>query len=282
MYQAKEKGRNTYQFFAESMNAAASKRMLLEHKLRRALEAGKLELHYQPQIEMATGRIAGVEALMRWHDPDLGPVSPTEFIALAEESGLILDICDWSLRTACRQCAAWRREGLPPVRMAVNVSPRNFRGGMLARTLIETLWDTGIDPRLLEIEITESTLMQDQDAVVGVLEQLKRIGASVSLDDFGTGYSSLSYLKRFPVDVVKIDRSFVRDVVVDPDDAALTSAIISIARALRLRVVAEGVETEAQRQFLRERGCDEMQGFLFSPPVTADAIAGLLRAQRPA
>jgi EAL domain-containing protein (putative c-di-GMP-specific phosphodiesterase class I) len=250
--------------------------MAMERKLRKALENDALELCYQPQVELVNGRITGVEALLRWQDAELGIVSPAEFIPLAEESGLIVPIGEWVLRQACRQYEAWQRAGLPAVRMAVNLSPLHLKHEGLVQSVIQTLWDTGIDARWLEIEITESAFMQGQEAVVNVLQELKRIGVSIALDDFGTGYSSLSYLKRFPVDAVKIDRSFVRDIAIDSDDAALTSAIISIAKDLRLRVVAEGVETTAQSRFLAERSCDEMQGYLFSPPVTAHAVADLL------
>ncbi len=276
MYQAKDKGKNNYQFFTSAMNATASKRMAMERKLRKALEAEALQLCYQPQVDLRTGRITGVEALLRWQDPELGIVSPAEFIPLAEETGLIVSIGEWVLRQACRQQAAWSSSGLPPVRMAVNLSPLHLKHEALVQYVIRTLWDTGADARQVEIEITENAFMQGQDAAVTVLQELKRVGVSVALDDFGTGYSSLSYLKRFPVDAVKIDRSFVRDIAVDSDDAAITSAIISIAKDLRLRVIAEGVETQAQSRFLGERGCDEMQGYLFSPPVTAHAVADLL------
>ncbi len=278
MYQAKEKGKNNYQFFAEAMNAAALKRMAIERKLRRALETDVLQLYYQPQRDFRTGRVTGVEALLRWQDPELGILSPAEFIPLAEETGLIVPLGEWVLRQACRQAAAWRKQGFGRIRVAVNVSPLHLKHDSLVKHLVRTLWDTGMDASCLEIEITENALIQGQEAVVKVLEEMKRIGVSVALDDFGTGYSSLSYLKRFPVDAVKIDRSFVRDLVVDSDDAAITAAIISIARNLRLRVIAEGVETQAQSRFLAEHGCDEMQGFLFSPPLTAQAAGELLRS----
>jgi EAL domain-containing protein (putative c-di-GMP-specific phosphodiesterase class I) len=218
-----------------------------------------------------------VEALLRWEDAEYGAISPAEFVPLAEEAGLILPIGEWVLRTACWQAKAWKDAGLPPVKVAVNLSALHLKNEGLIETINRTLWDTGMDANYLELEITESAFMENREQAVAILREVKRIGISISLDDFGTGYSSLSYLKGFPVDTVKIDRSFVRDVVMDGDDASITTAIILMAKALRLRVVAEGVEKEAQIEFLSARGCDEIQGFPFSPPVTAEAIIELLR-----
>jgi EAL domain-containing protein (putative c-di-GMP-specific phosphodiesterase class I) len=279
MFRAKEQGRNNFRFYSQSIQDPGSRRQLLEQRLCRAFESHELEVYYQPQVEMRTGRITGVEALLRWSDPDHGAVSPAEFVPLAEEAGLITPIGEWVLRTACFQARAWREAGLPPTRIAVNVSPHHFESEAFAGFVSQTLWDTGLEPQHLELEITENVLMQNQERVVSILRELKDIGVSISLDDFGTGYSSLSYLKKFPVDAVKIDRSFVRDIGVDVDDAAITDAIVSMAKALRLRVVAEGVETTGQRDFLRARGCDEMQGYLFSPPVDAATVEVLLEVQ---
>jgi diguanylate cyclase (GGDEF)-like protein len=277
MYRAKEQGRNNHQFFNTCINEAAARRFALERKLCRAFENHELRLYYQPQIQIDTQRITGVEALLRWEDAEYGAVSPAEFVPLAEEAGLILPIGEWVLRTACWQAKAWKDAGLPPVKVAVNLSALHLKNEGLIETINRTLWDTGMDATYLELEITESAFMENREQAVAILREVKRIGVSVSLDDFGTGYSSLSYLKGLPVDTVKIDRSFVRDVVMDGDDASITTAIILMAKALRLRVVAEGVETESQIDFLSARGCDEVQGFLYSPPVTADAIMELLR-----
>jgi len=274
---AKEQGRNNHQFFDTCINEAAARRFALERKLCRAFENHELRLYYQPQIQIDTQRITGVEALLRWEDAEYGAVSPAEFVPLAEEAGLILPIGEWVLRTACWQAKAWKDAGLPPVRISVNISALQLKNEGLIETIIRTLWDTGMDATYLEFEITESAFMENREQAVAILREVKRLGVSLSLDDFGTGYSSLSYLKGLPVDTVKIDRSFVRDIVMDGDDASITTAIILMAKALRLRVVAEGVETEAQLEFLSARGCDEIQGFLFSPPVTADAIIELLR-----
>ncbi len=277
MYQAKALGKNNYQFYSQALNAESSKRLTLERSLRRAVERSEFRLHYQPIIDMQTNRITGAEALLRWDDPDLGAVEPGEFIPLAEETGLIRPLGDWVLRNACTDAAAWQQAGFTHVNISVNISIHQIRREALREAIIRTLWDTEIDPHRLRLEITESTLMVNSESAVPALEELNGIGIGISLDDFGTGFSSLSYLKRIPVDTVKIDKSFVNDIVVDPDDAAIVSAILKIAEQLRLRVVAEGVETQEQRSFLASRGCDEMQGFLFSPPVRADEFLELLR-----
>jgi EAL domain-containing protein (putative c-di-GMP-specific phosphodiesterase class I) len=232
-------------------------------------------------VELATGQVCGFEALVRWQHPELGMIPPNDFVPLAEQSGLIGALGEFVLRTACAQVRAWREMGLPPLRVSVNLSAHQFRTDDLAETVARILRETPLSPRALDIEITESAMMRSKDVTVAVLQKLKGIGVTVSLDDFGTGYSSLSYLKGFPIDTVKIDRSFVRDLTTDPDDAAITAAIISMAKTLNLRVVAEGVETEAQLEFLREHGCDEMQGFLFSPPVPAEQATALLRETPP-
>ena len=278
MYDAKSSGRNTYRFFSRDLSDAESRRLTMESRLSRAFESGGLELYYQPQTEVETGRITGVEALLRWNDEVLGAVSPAEFVPVAEGAGLILPIGEWVIETACKQAAEWRAAGFPELKIGVNISHKQFESEQLLEIVGQTLFDTGIDPEHLVLEITESLFSKDPERVVALLRELKGIGVQVALDDFGTGYSSLSYLKRFPVDIVKIDRSFVRDIVLDPDDAAITEAIISMAQALRLRLIAEGVETENQRRFLASRGCPEMQGYLCSPPLSAEACTELLRS----
>jgi EAL domain-containing protein (putative c-di-GMP-specific phosphodiesterase class I) len=277
MYHAKKKGRNNYQFYTESMKEAVYKRLTLENKLRRAIERDEFRVFYQPQLELESGRITGFEALVRWRDPELGFVLPEEFIPLAEETGSILAIGAWVLRTAARQSAEWIAAGLAPVRISVNLSPRQIEDPAFVETVRGVLEETQLDPAQLDLEITESTLMDDAEAAVSLLDEVKKLGVSLSLDDFGTGYSSLSYLRILPIDTLKIDRSFVRRIATDEDDAALAGAIISMAKALRLRVVVEGVETEQQRDCLHELGCDEIQGFLFSVPLPAESAAALMK-----
>ncbi|MEO7726961.1 MAG: EAL domain-containing protein [Burkholderiales bacterium] len=276
MYRAKEQGKNNYQFYSAQMNLHSFERLALETSLRRAVERNEFLLHYQPKVDMRSGRITGVEALIRWQHPELGMVPPTQFIALAEETGLIAPIGEWVLRTACAEAQGWAVKGLPPISVAVNLSARQFARDDLATAVMRVLRETGLDPRMLELEITESTVMHNAERAAAVLQQLKQLGVRVAIDDFGTGYSSLSYLKRFPISSVKIDRSFVLDLPDDKDDAAITQAVIAMAHSLRLRVIAEGVETSAQYRFLEEHHCDEMQGHYFSAPVDAPAIARLL------
>jgi diguanylate cyclase (GGDEF)-like protein/PAS domain S-box-containing protein len=278
MYRAKDMGRNTFQFFQPEMNATVGARMNLERRLRRALRDGEFRLHYQPQIEMATGRIIGMEALVRWHDPESGLVPPVQFIPVAEESGLIGPLSDWVLREACRQNRAWQRAGLPPVRVSVNLSARVFNQRNIAELVTEVLSQTGLDPCYLELELTESTLMGNAEEAVSMLDELNALGIGLAIDDFGTGYSSLSYLKRLPVDRLKIDRSFVADIGTSSDNETITAAIIALAHELQLQVIAEGVETSSQFAFLRERACDEMQGFYFAPPLPGEQIVELLGA----
>jgi len=274
---AKETGPGGYQFFTPEMNVRAFERLAFESNLRRALERDELILHYQPQVDLRSDRIVGAEALMRWRHPELGLIMPGKFIPVLEETGLIMPAGEWAIRAACEQAKAWQDEGTP-VRVAVNLSAQQFRRQDLTSSVSRALSVTGLDPSLLELEITESTLMEKARASGVRLEQLKTDeGVQVSIDDFGTGYSSLAYLKRFPLDVLKIDRSFVRDIADDPDDAAIVSAIIGLAHSLRLKVLAEGVETGEQLAYLREQGCDRMQGFLFSKPLPADVFARLLR-----
>ncbi len=276
MYHAKKKGRNNYQFYTKSMQEAAFKRLNLENKLRGAIERNEFHVFYQPKLELDSGEISGLEALVRWRDPELGFVLPDEFIPLAEETGSILAIGEWVLRTAARQTAEWAREDLPSVRISVNLSPQQIEDPGFVDLVRDILEDTQLDPKQLDLEITESTLMEDEDRASALLGELKALGVSLSLDDFGTGYSSLSYLRSLPIDTLKIDRSFVRRIAIDADDYALTGAIVSMAKVLRLRVVVEGVENEQQRDCLHELGCDEIQGFLFSVPLPADAMAQLM------
>ncbi len=279
MYHAKDAGRGTYQFYNASMNAAALQRLAMENSLRKALERQEFLLHFQPQIDVATGRIIGAEALVRWRHPDLGMVAPNDFIPLAEETGLIMPIGEWVLRAACAQGKAWRDEGLGEMIIAVNLSGRQFRQQPLVHTVDEIVKSTGFDPRCLELEITESILVQSVEDTITALKRLKDMGLRVSVDDFGTGYSSLTYLRRFPIDTLKIDQSFTRDIATDPGDAAITAAIIAMAEGLKMAVIAEGVETPEQRDCLRERGCRLMQGYLFSRPVPADQFRLLLQKQ---
>ncbi len=279
MYRAKDMGRNTFQFYQPEMNTSVGARLSLERRLRRALRDGEFLLHYQPQVDIGTGRIVGMEALVRWHDPEVGLVPPSAFIPVAEESGLIGPLSEWVLREACRQNKAWQDEGLPPARVSVNLSARQFQQRDIAKLVMTILEETGLAPQYLELELTESTIMRNAEEAVTMLSELHALGIGLAIDDFGTGYSSLSYLKRFPVDRLKIDRSFVSDIGASSDDETITSAIIALAHSLQLQVIAEGVETAAQLDFLRERACNEMQGYFFSRPVPHDAIPALL--QRP-
>jgi EAL domain-containing protein (putative c-di-GMP-specific phosphodiesterase class I) len=271
MYHAKEMGGANYQFFTEQMNLAAARRLALESDLRRALGRDQLRVHYQPIVEAKSGQIVGHEALVRWQNPHRGLVGPLEFIQVAEETGLILTIGEWVLRQACRWATFIGVErGL---QVAVNLSPRQFNDPKLVQLVAKALKDTGLPARLLELEITETTAMQHSDVALSTLNKLKELGVSIAIDDFGTGYSSLAYLKRFPVDKVKIDRAFVGDVPGDADQSAIVSAIVALAHALEIQVVAEGVETVTQREFLKSCGCDYLQGYLTGRPVDADTAA---------
>ena len=277
MYQAKENGRQGYQFFLPAMNVRAVERQSVEEGLRGALERREFVLHYQPKIDLRTGRIIGSEALIRWNHPDRGLVSPAQFISIAEECGLILPIGHWVLREACEQTRAWVDAGLPAASVAVNVSALELQDKHFLEGVFEVLTDSGLDPRLLEVELTESVLMKRAEAAASILRSLRERGVQVSVDDFGTGYSSLSYLRKFSVDALKIDQSFVSQIASVGDDASLVTAVISMARSLKLRVIAEGVETPEQLAFLRALECDEAQGFYFSRPVSAQQFAQLLR-----
>ena len=277
MYRAKEAGRNTYAFYSEEMTSHALERVLIEGQLRRAIERDELVLHYQPQIDLASGRLVGVEALVRWEHPTEGILPPARFIPVAEESGLMLPLGEWVLREACRQTKAWLDAGLEIARVAVNVAGPQIQRGQLGETVRRVLAQTGLPPERLELEITEDFLMAHAEQTVALLTELRSLGVGLAIDDFGTGYSSLAYLKRLPVDKLKIDRSFVYDLPSDENDAAIANAIIALGRSLRIRVIAEGVETPAQRQFLIATGCDEAQGYLFSRPLAADALEAFLR-----
>ena len=280
MYRSKELGRNMVQFYMPTMNARARERLALEGALRSALTHDEFELFYQPQVDLGSGHVVGLEALIRWRHPSMGMVRPDRFINLAEETGLIVPIGAWVLRTACRQSRAWQRAGLGPVRIAVNLSARQFAEPNLVREIARVLDETGLSAACLEVEITESLVMGDVESAIRTMRELKQMGVLLSIDDFGTGYSSLSYLRRFPVDVLKIDRSFVRDIPFDEDDAALVAAIIELARGLRMRVIAEGVETEAQLDYLRRRGCDEVQGHVYAQAASGADVERLLRTGR--
>ncbi|WP_168204831.1 bifunctional diguanylate cyclase/phosphodiesterase [Noviherbaspirillum sp. UKPF54] len=269
MYQAKAQGRNNYQFFTRHINERALRRFALESSLRRAVAREESALHYQPKLCIASGRVIGAEALIRWNNLGSGPVPPAQFIPIAEETGLIIPIGEWVLRHACAQNRTWQDAGYAPIPIAVNVSAVQFRDKNFLEMVARALHETGLEPRYLELELTESVTMQDLELTVSLLEALKKMGVGLSIDDFGTGYSSLSYLKRFPIDTLKIDRSFVQDIATDPDDAAITCAIISMAKSLKQKVIAEGVETPEQFEFLRRQGCDEIQGYYFSEPLAA-------------
>ena len=279
MYQAKQDGKNTFAFYADNLNTHSVERLAFESSLRRALDEGQFEMHYQPKVECVGGRMTGVEALLRWHHPDLGLVPPNKFIPIAEETGLIVSIGRWVLETACRQQVEWRRRGIADLTIAVNVSGRQFADEHLLRDVDAALAATGIDPAMLEIEITESVLMRDIRKGVEVLAAFKQRGIRLSIDDFGTGYSSLSTLKRFPIDALKVDRSFVRELGACSEDRAIADAIIAMGNTLGLTIIAEGVETAAQVDFLREHGCNEMQGFFFSRAIPAKGIEALLESQ---
>jgi EAL domain-containing protein (putative c-di-GMP-specific phosphodiesterase class I) len=277
LYRTKKQGGNSYQFYTADMNAEALKRMAFENNLRRALERNEFKVFYQPKINIVNGQIVGMEALVRWQHPEFGIVSPAEFIPLAEETGLIVPIGEWVLRTACLQSKAWQDEGFSQLQVSVNLSPRQFSQTNLLEVITGIINETGIDPNCLECEITESLIMQNTEEAIRILSELKKLGVKISIDDFGTGYSSLGYLKRLPLDVLKIDKSFVQDVTSAAEDAAIVMTIISLAHNLNLKVIAEGVEIEEQLKFLQLLKCDEWQGFLYSKPVSAAEFRVLLQ-----
>ncbi|MEW6054615.1 MAG: EAL domain-containing protein [Nitrospirota bacterium] len=277
MYQAKDHGRNNFQYYSESLNAFSVKRFTTENKLRKAVDHNELMLFYQPQIDIVTGAIIGVEALIRWLQPDLILIKPSEFIPLAEESGLIIPIGQWILRNACSQSLAWQKAGMKPLRMTVNVSGIQFRQGNFIESVSQTLRETGLDPAHLQLELTESIIMQHSEDTVKKLHALQSMGIRISLDDFGTGYSSLNYLKRFPISTLKIDRSFIQDIATNPDDQAITKAIIGLAINLNLNVIAEGVETREQLRYLRSYECQAIQGYLLCPPLNPVSLAQFVK-----
>ncbi|MGH8863906.1 MAG: putative bifunctional diguanylate cyclase/phosphodiesterase [Burkholderiales bacterium] len=277
MYCAKQPGRDKIQWYAPTMNAVTQEKVLLESELHEALASGQFELHYQPKVQISTGALHGAEALIRWRHPTRGLVSPAEFIPLAEECGLIGPIGEWTVLEACRQARAWQTAGLPPIRVAVNLSACQFRQGNLVELIGRALDQAGLDAQYLEVELTESAVMSDPEESVSILEKLSKMGVIVSVDDFGTGYSSLSYLRRFPIDKLKIDRGFINEVMSRPADASIVQAIISLAHSLRLKVIAEGVETAEQLEFLKTLGCDQYQGFHFSAALVASDFENLVR-----
>jgi diguanylate cyclase (GGDEF)-like protein len=275
LYKAKRSGGANYQFFTADMHELAASRLALESNLRRAIHNEEFLLHYQPRVSVDSLAITGLEALVRWQHPQLGLVSPSEFIPLAEDTGLIVPIGEWVLRAACLQGRRWIEEGFAPIPIAVNISARQFHDRDLSQTVIRILEETGFSPKYLELELTESSIMQNEEFAASMLNRLKSMGINISIDDFGTGFSSLASLKRLPIDALKIDQSFVREATTDPDDAALVMAIITLGHNLRLKVVAEGVETDDQLRFLQLLRCDEIQGYFFSKPLAADTLASL-------
>jgi EAL domain-containing protein (putative c-di-GMP-specific phosphodiesterase class I) len=280
MYKAKEFGRNNFQYFSHDMNVKATERLLLENCLRKAVERGELYLVYQPQVNLHTGTLVGVEALLRWQHPELGLVPPDRFIPLAEETGLIGPIGKWVFENSCRQAMKWHTAGLPAIRVAVNISARQFAQDDFLESVLAIIADSGLPANWLEIELTESAIMTDVKRTSKILRELKNAGISISIDDFGTGYSSLGYLKQFPLDRLKIDRSFVCRVHEDANDAAIAEAIIKMSHALGLLVIAEGIELQEQLIFLAELGCDEIQGYLLSQPLSAEEAGRFMEGCR--
>ena len=279
MYLAKEEGKNNYQFYSKEIQSKSIERLSIETNLRSALENNEFSLHYQAKLDFKTGAINGVEALLRWQNPYLGSMSPTQFIPVAEETGLIVPIGRWVLKTACEQNVAWQSQGLPPVCMAVNLSLQQLTDDNLLEDIGTTLKDSGMEPNLLELEITESILMHNSAHIIATLTKIKNMGVRLAIDDFGTGYSSLAQIKRFPIDTIKVDRSFIRNLPQDNENKAITKAIIAMGKTLSLTVVAEGVETQEQMDFLQEHACDGMYGYFFNRPSTPDQFADLLRNQ---
>jgi predicted signal transduction protein with EAL and GGDEF domain len=280
MYSAKDCGRNGVRYFTAEMNANAMERLMMDKNLRLALEREEFFLAYQPQMDIASGKITGFEALLRWQQPELGLIPPGRFISIAENNGLILPIGEWVLRSVCAQARRWQDAGLCALPVAVNVSAVQFRQESFRGLIRRVLEETGLSPEYLELELTESVLLSNADVTLSVLQELKEMGLKLSIDDFGTGYSSFTYLRHFSVDKLKIDQSFIQEVATKNDDAAITIAIISLAKSLQIKVVAEGVENEAQMFFLREHRCDQIQGHYFSKPVSADEAAAMLQREQ--
>ncbi|MGE5707814.1 MAG: putative bifunctional diguanylate cyclase/phosphodiesterase, partial [Bacteroidota bacterium] len=279
MYWAKAQGKNNFQRFTSSMGAAAAAKRTLEYQLRKALEREEFLVYYQPQVDLQSGRLIGAEALVRWNHPERGVLAPAHFVDVAEEAGFVVPMGEWVLKHAAQQNKRWQEAGLSPIRVAVNLSARQFKKG-LVELVRDTLEETGLDPRFLELEITESIAMQNHEETILLLGKLHDLGVKLSIDDFGTGYSSLSYLKRFPIDALKIDRAFVKDLIRNADDRAIAEAILAMARSLKLKVIAEGVEEEEQVVFLQEKGCDEVQGYYFSRPIPAEEFHSFLRLSK--
>jgi diguanylate cyclase (GGDEF)-like protein len=279
MYQAKAEGKNNFQFYSDKLNANSLERLTLESSLRHALERNEFRLHYQAKRDIASGKITGMEALLRWQHPDLGTVAPMQFIPVAEETGLIVPIGKWVLKTVCLQSVAWRNQGLPPLSIAINLTPRQFCDEQLLSDITSILAETGMAPRLLEIEITESLMIHDVENTLRILTGLKALGLRIAVDEFGSGYSSLAMLQRFPLDTIKIDRSLMRDIVGTPEDTGLADAIIAMGKSLSLTVVAQGVETREQAEHLRAHACDELQGFYFKRPLPVAEFTQLMRDQ---
>ncbi len=277
MYHAKSLGKNNYQFYKSSMNASALEKLTLENHLHNALAQDELMLYYQPQIDSQTGKITGMEALMRWNHPGLGLVAPSKFIPIAEDTGLILPIGTWLLNMACAQNKAWQDAGLSPGHIAINLSARQFNEYNLVQSVKDALSQSGLEARWLELEITENVIMQKTEVTIDILNELKAMGIQFAIDDFGTGYSSLAYLKKFPIDRIKIDRSFIQDMTSSPDSVAIVAAIIAMAKTLHLSVIAEGVETESQQAMIVEQGCPHIQGFLYSKPLPSDQATAFLK-----
>jgi EAL domain-containing protein (putative c-di-GMP-specific phosphodiesterase class I) len=280
LYHAKDQGRNTFRYYDSWINASTRERLALENDLRHALERDELVVYYQPQIHVPTGRLIGMEALLRWRHPVLGLVLPGRFISIAEETGLIEPIGEWVLRHTCAQNKTWQRENLPPVKIAVNLSPLQFQQQNLIAVVRQALGESGLDPRYLQLELTESAAMRNVDFSAKMMARLKGMGVGLCMDDFGVGYTSLVYLKQFPLDTIKIDRTFLRALETDASNATIISAVIAIARSLGLGIIGEGVETPTQVRLLLERDCEVMQGYFFSEPLPADSATALLREQR--
>ncbi|MEI7456415.1 MAG: GGDEF domain-containing phosphodiesterase, partial [Nitrosomonadales bacterium] len=279
MYRAKQDGRNTFRFFTSEMQARSARRLLLENALRQALARNQFELHYQPQISMQDGKIVGAEALLRWHHPELGQVSPAEFIPVAEESGLILSIGEWVLRTAVQQVKRWQNDGYPSITVAINLSAVQFRQARLPELVMQILQEANLAPHCIELELTESVAMDNPLVAIGVMNDLHARGIRMSIDDFGTGYSSLSYLRKFKVSKLKIDQSFVRDLADDTESRAIVTAIITLASSMGFQTIAEGVETAGQLAFLRLQGCEEVQGYYFSRPLPVSLFEAFMQGQ---
>jgi EAL domain-containing protein (putative c-di-GMP-specific phosphodiesterase class I) len=280
MYHAKGHGKNTYEVYSEEMSSLAAERLAIENALHKAIDNDEFCLHYQPQIDLRTGALVGAEALLRWQSAELGQVSPDTFIAVAEESGLIVSVGEWALREACRQNVRWQNNGLGGLSISVNISPRQFSRPNFEATIMASLEDSGLEGRFLCIEITETCIMESDEQGLRTLDSIKDLGIQISMDDFGTGYSSLAALRQLPIDELKIDQSFVRDIADDPDDTAIISTIIAMGRSLNLRVIAEGVEEKSQLELLRDRGCHLIQGYLVSRPLTAANFASFAAEHR--